>query len=134
MPSWHISALLLLGGSTALLFAGVPVAFSFLAVNLIGAALFLGGAAGLEQIVRNSVVAVANFSLTPIPLFVLMGEILFHTGLALSVIEGIERLIRPGPGGVGGGGGGWRWWRWWRARCSPRPPVRPSRPPPCSAR
>jgi tripartite ATP-independent transporter DctM subunit len=98
MPSWQIGALLLLGGSTVLLFAGVPVAFSFLAVNLIGAALFLGGAAGLEQIMRNSVVAVANFSLTPIPLFVLMGEVLFHTGLALSVIEGIERLIRQVPG------------------------------------
>src|ERR1700741_3281887 len=98
MPSWQIGALLLLGGSTVLLFAGVPVAFSFLAVNIVGAALFLGGAAGLEQIVRNSVVAVANFSLTPIPLFVLMGEILFHTGLALSVIEGIERLIRQVPG------------------------------------
>jgi tripartite ATP-independent transporter DctM subunit len=98
MPSWQIGALLLLGGSTVLLFAGVPVAFSFLAVNLIGAALFLGGGAGLEQIVRNSVVAVANFSLTPIPLFVLMGEVLFHTGLALSVIEGIERLIRQVPG------------------------------------
>jgi len=98
MLSWQIGALLLLGGSTVLLFAGVPVAFSFLAVNIIGAALFLGGAAGLEQIVRNSVVAVANFSLTPIPLFVLMGEILFHTGLALSVIEGIERLIKQVPG------------------------------------
>jgi len=98
MAGWQIGALLLLGGSTVLLFAGVPVAFSFLAVNLIGAALFLGGAAGLEQIVRNSVVAVANFSLTPIPLFVLMGEVLFHTGLALSVIEGIERLIRQVPG------------------------------------
>jgi tripartite ATP-independent transporter DctM subunit len=98
MPSWQIGALLLLGGSTVLLFAGVPVAFSFLAVNIVGAALFLGGAAGLEQIVRNSVVAVANFSLTPIPLFVLMGEILFHTGLALSVIEGIERLIKQVPG------------------------------------
>src|SRR5690242_3690363 len=98
MPSWQIGALLLLGGSTVLLFAGVPVAFSFLAVNIIGAALFLGGAAGLEQIVRNSAVAVANFSLTPIPLFVLMGEVLFHTGLALSVIEGIERLIKQVPG------------------------------------
>jgi len=98
MPSWQLGALLLLGGSTVLLFAGVPVAFSFLAVNLVGAALFLGGAVGIEQIVRNCVVAVANFSLTPIPLFVLMGEVLFHTGLALSVIEGIERLIRQVPG------------------------------------
>jgi tripartite ATP-independent transporter DctM subunit len=98
MMSWQAAALLLLGGSTVLLFMGIPVAFTFLAVNLIGASLYLGGAVGIEQIVRNSVVAVTNFSLTPIPLFVLMGEILFHTGLALKVIEGIERLIRQVPG------------------------------------
>lgn len=96
--SWQAAALLLLGGSTVLLFFGIPVAFAFLAINLIGASLYLGGAVGIDQIVRNSVVAVANFSLTPIPLFVLMGEILFHTGLALKVIEGIERLIRQVPG------------------------------------
>jgi tripartite ATP-independent transporter DctM subunit len=98
MMSWQLAALLLLGGSTVLLFMGVPVAFTFLAVNLIGAALYLGGGFGVEQIVRNSVAAVSNFSLTPIPLFVLMGEVLFHTGLALKVIEGIERLIRQVPG------------------------------------
>ncbi|HKS83915.1 MAG TPA: TRAP transporter large permease subunit [Pseudolabrys sp.] len=96
--SWQSAALLLLGGSTALLFLGIPVAFSFLAINIIGAVLYLGGEPGIEQIVRNSVVAVANFSLTPIPLFVLMGEVLFHTGLALKVIEGIERLIKQVPG------------------------------------
>lgn len=96
--SWQAGAFLLLGGSTVLLFLGIPVAFSFLAINLVGAVLFLGGAPGIEQIVRNSVIAVANFSLTPIPLFVLMGEVLFHTGLALKVIEGIERLIRQVPG------------------------------------
>jgi len=28
--SWHLSALLLLGGSTVLLFIGMPVAFSFI--------------------------------------------------------------------------------------------------------
>ena len=98
MMSWQAGALLLLGGSTVLLFIGMPVAFAFLAINLGGALLYLGGDAGIEQIVRNSVVAVANFALTPIPLFVLMGEILFHTGLAVKVIEGIERLIRQVPG------------------------------------
>jgi tripartite ATP-independent transporter DctM subunit len=96
--SWQAAALLLLGGSTVLLFFGIPVAFAFLAINLGGAILFLGGEAGIEQLVRNSVVAVANFALTPIPLFVLMGEILFHTGLAVKVIDGIERLIRQVPG------------------------------------
>jgi tripartite ATP-independent transporter DctM subunit len=96
--TWQLSALLLLGGSTVLLFLGIPVAFTFIAVNIVGAVLYLGGSVGLEQIVRNSVIAVSNFALTPIPLFVLMGEVLFHTGLALKVIEGIERLIKQVPG------------------------------------
>src|SRR5437868_1314015 len=96
--SWEMAALLLLGGSTVLLFLGMPVALSFVAINIIGAALFLGGDPGLLQVVRNSVVSVMNFSLTPIPLFILMGELLFHTGLALKVIEGVERLIKQVPG------------------------------------
>ena len=54
-----------LGGSTVLLFAGMPVAISFIAINLIGAFLFLGGDAGLHQVARNSVSAALNFSLTP---------------------------------------------------------------------
>jgi tripartite ATP-independent transporter DctM subunit len=96
--SWEAAAWLMLGGSTVLLFLGLPVAFSFLVINLVGAWLFLGGEAGLTQIVRNCVVSVASFSLTPIPLFVLMGEVLFHTGLAVKVIDGVERLIRQVPG------------------------------------
>jgi tripartite ATP-independent transporter DctM subunit len=96
--SWQMASLLLLGGSTILLFIGVPVAFSFVAINLIGAVLFLGGDAGLHQLVRNSSAAVINFSLTPIPLFILMGEVLFHAGLAVKVIDAVERLIRQVPG------------------------------------
>src|SRR5437660_4370172 len=88
----------MLGGSTVLLFLGLPVAFSFLVINLLGAILFLGGEAGLVQLARNSVGSVASFSLTPIPLFILMGELLFHTGLAVKVIDGVERLIRQVPG------------------------------------
>jgi tripartite ATP-independent transporter DctM subunit len=67
-------------------------------INLVGAWLFLGGEAGLTQLARNSVGSVASFSLTPIPLFILMGEVLFHTGLAVKVIDGVERLIREVPG------------------------------------
>jgi tripartite ATP-independent transporter DctM subunit len=96
--SWQFAAWLLLGGSTALLFLGLPVAFAFIAINLAGALLWLGGEPGLVQLTRNSVASVASFSLTPIPLFVLMGEILFHTGLAVKVIDGIERLIHQVPG------------------------------------
>jgi tripartite ATP-independent transporter DctM subunit len=98
VSSWEIAAWFMLGGSTLLLFIGMPVAFTFIAINIVGAWLYMGGQAGLAQLARSSVSSVTAFSLTPIPLFVLMGEILFHTGLALKVIEGVERLIRRVPG------------------------------------
>ena len=96
--SWQFASWLMFGGSTALMLLGLPVAFSFVAINIIGAILFLGGEPGLVQLARNSVDSVASFSLTPIPMFVLMGEVLFHTGLAIKVIEAVERLITKVPG------------------------------------
>ena len=96
--SWQAASWLLLGGSTVLLFLGLPVAFSFLGINIIGAVLFLGGEPGLVQLARNSVDSVKSFSLTPIPMFVLMGEVLFHTGLAVKVLDAVERLITKVPG------------------------------------
>lgn len=98
MTDWVVAAWLMLGGSTLLLFIGIPVALTFITINIVGAWLYMGGEAGLAQLARSSVSSVMAFSLTPIPLFVLMGEVLFHTGLALQVIEGIERLIRRLPG------------------------------------
>jgi tripartite ATP-independent transporter DctM subunit len=95
---WTFGAWFLLGGSIVLLFLGLPVAFTFIAVNLIGAVLWMGGEPGLVQLTRNAVSSVSSFSLTPIPLFVLMGEVLFHTGIAVKVIDGVERVVRDLPG------------------------------------
>ena len=39
--TWQIAAWILLGGSTVLLFLGLPVAFTFLVINLVGAMLWL---------------------------------------------------------------------------------------------
>jgi tripartite ATP-independent transporter DctM subunit len=96
--SWQFAAWLMLGGSTLLLLLGLPVAFTFIAVNIVGALIWLGGDVGVQQLARNSVISIASFSLTPIPLFILMGEVLFHTGIAVKVIDGVERLIAQVPG------------------------------------
>lgn len=95
---WVQAALLLLGGAVGLILIGPPVAFCFLAVNLLGAWLYLGGEAGLQQLARNGVSALSNFSLTPIPFFILMGEVLFHSGVAMRAIDGVDRAIRAVPG------------------------------------
>jgi tripartite ATP-independent transporter DctM subunit len=98
MDGWWDAALLLLGGVTALILAGPPVAFCFLAINLVGAWIYLGGEMGLQQLVRNGITSLANFSLTPIPFFILMGEVLFQSGVALKAIDAVDRAIRAVPG------------------------------------
>jgi tripartite ATP-independent transporter DctM subunit len=98
MMPWGDAALLLFGGLVVAMAFGLPVAFAFLAVNIVGALLFLGGEPGLAQLARNAVQSVTSFSLTPIPFFILMGEVLFHTGLALKAIDAIALLIRRVPG------------------------------------
>jgi len=95
---WSSALFLLLGTLLVLMLTGLPVAFAFLGVNLIGAFVFLGGEIGLDQVVRNTIASVSNFSLAPIPLFLLMGEILFQTGVAFAAINAIDKLITRVPG------------------------------------
>lgn len=95
---WYAALGLMIGLAVLLMMLGVPVALAFLATNLLGAVLFLGGEAGLIQVGRNMVEAVASFQLAPIAAFLLMGEILFQTGLANRAIDAVDRLITRVPG------------------------------------
>ncbi len=96
--TWGTALIFLGGGLGALLVTGIPVALAFFGINLIGAWVFLGGEPGLIQVARNGVSAVVSYTLAPIPLFILMGEVLLHTGLAFRAIDAIERLISRVPG------------------------------------
>lgn len=95
---WAFALVLLLGLLVTVMLSGVPVAFSFLAVNALGAYLFLGGEIGFGQIVRNALQAVLNYSLAPIPLFILIGELMVHSGLAFRALDAIDKLISRVPG------------------------------------
>ncbi len=95
---WIEASFVLFGGLIAVMAVGLPVAFAFLAINIIGAWVFLGGESGMIQFSRNAVQSVTAFALTPIPFFVLMGEILFHSGVAMKAIDAFALLIRRVPG------------------------------------
>src|SRR5262252_2820467 len=71
MP-WLEACLFLFGGLVAVMGLGLPVAFAFLAINVLGAAFFLGGEPGLVQLARNAVQSITSFALTPIPSFALL--------------------------------------------------------------
>ncbi len=96
--SWASVLALMFASKVGLLLTALPVAFVFFIINIVGSYLIFGGFAGLEQMVRNEQLSVAQFSLVPIPFFVLMGEVLFHTGLAMKSIDAVDAVIRRVPG------------------------------------
>ncbi|MDH4174511.1 MAG: TRAP transporter large permease [Betaproteobacteria bacterium] len=96
--AWYEILLVLLGTLVLFMAIGLPVVFAFFATNLIGAYVFMGGENGILQLVRNAVDSVQSFALLPIPLFILMGEIMFHTGVAARAIDAVDKLIARVPG------------------------------------
>lgn len=94
---WYSALLLLLGVLLLALSISLPVALCFMLASIVGAAVFLGGEPGLTQLARNSLVA-TGYTLAPVPLFLMMGSILFHTGLAARAIDAIDKLITRIPG------------------------------------
>ena len=95
---WYAAAALLFGLGVGLMMLGVPVAIAFFAANIIAAVFFMGGASGIEQIINNGFGAMTNFALVPIPMFLLMGELFYHTGLAGRMFNAIDRLMGNLPG------------------------------------
>ena len=97
MP-WYEVTFLMLGMVIGLMAVGLPVAFAFLGANVVGAFIFMGGMIGLEQLVSNATRSISSFLLVPVPLFILMGELFFHTGLATRVFDALDKLFGRLPG------------------------------------
>ncbi len=95
---WYWALMLLLGGAVGLLIIGLPVAFAFFTANILGAFIFLRGEIGLSLMPIEYALSITKFTLVPVALFILMGEILFQTGVAFRSINAIDRLIARVPG------------------------------------
>ncbi len=105
---WATTLLVIFGALLVLMAIGVPIAFSFLAVNVVGAYFYWNGTAGLGQLVMSVYDSVTSFALLPVPLFVLMGELMFRSGIAGRLMDVLDSWIGRLPGrlsvmAVGGG-------------------------------
>ena len=103
---WYWVLALLLGSILFLMFVGVPVGFSFVIVCTV-AAFFIYGrfgsfdanvTASIEQLTDNAFANMAIFAIVPIPMFLLMGELFFQTGLAGRMFNAIDKLMGRVPG------------------------------------
>jgi len=95
---WLHSLSILLGTLLVLLALGLPVAFAFLLLNVVGFLMFMGGIHALPQLVLSMYDSVSGFVFAPVPLFIFMGEIMFHSGLASRSMDALEMWIGRLPG------------------------------------
>lgn len=99
--SWYWLLAALLGAILVLMFVGIPVGIAFLIVCTVTAFLIYGRfgsfdgnlEAAVFQLTDNAFSNMANFAIVPIPMFLLMGELFFHTGLARRMFNAIEQLM-----------------------------------------
>jgi len=74
----------------------MPVAFAFLLVTFLGGLAFVG-LSSPETYIRGMFSSLTNFTLIPVPLFILMGEVLFNCGIAAKIIDGVDQWLGSVP-------------------------------------
>src|SRR5690554_6594517 len=105
---WYETFALILGGTLALLGVGMPVGFALAAVTLLGILFTQGWGSPFMQYVASVKSSLSAFTLLPVPLFVLMGEILWHSQIAGRALNALDMMLGRLPGrlsllAIGGG-------------------------------
>ena len=100
MEWWLISGILL-ASFVVLLLTGMPVAFAFLLINVVGVVVFWGGNVGLRLLILSMWDSVSTFVLMPVVMFILMGEVMFRSGIAPHMIDAVDKWIGRMPGRLG---------------------------------
>ncbi len=95
---WWLFLILFFAGLLFLLAIGLPVAFSFMLINVIVVMLIMGTHAGPYQMIMNMFQSLTLFTLAPVPLFIMLGEVLFHSGMALRALDVLSKLLGRLPG------------------------------------
>lgn len=90
---WYTALAIMIALILILMGIGMPVAFAFFATNIVAIFLFMGGAAGVKQMVANFGDAVSIYALTPLPLFLIMGSLFFRSGLGDNVFHAVDLCI-----------------------------------------
>ncbi|NYT36877.1 TRAP transporter large permease subunit [Allopusillimonas soli] len=92
--------LAMFGALLAALLIGIPVAFSLMAVG-IGAITILGGGVDALGLVAPTLwSSVTSFTLTAVPLFILMGAIISASGMGARLYGALATLMHGVPGGL----------------------------------
>ena len=92
--------ILVFGTLVLLLSTGLPVAICFLILSIIGATIYWGGFTGLQQLIITMWESI-HFAYLPVAMFILLGEILFRSGMAIQAIDTVDKWMGRLPGRLG---------------------------------
>ena len=95
---WQVAVLIVFSSLIVLMMTGMPIAICFMFINIIGAVLVLGYPAGLDYIIQSMWSSLATFTIAPVPLFVIVGELMFHSGLGGDVVKIVDQWLGRLPG------------------------------------
>lgn len=95
---WWVFIIIFFAAFLCLLAIGLPVAFAFMLVNLVFVTILMGTNAGPHQMIMNMFDSISIFTIAPVPLFILLGEILFHSGIALRAMDVLSKILGRLPG------------------------------------
>jgi len=70
-------------------------------VNVVGVFVLWGGVTGLRQLILSIFQSVTIFTLLPVPLFILMGEVMFHSGMGVNLLDTLDKWMGRLPGRLG---------------------------------
>ena len=90
----------------AALLTSLPVAFAMAIVGFAGFALVVSPLAAMSLITVDLYDTFANYTLIVIPLFVLMGQVSFHSGISRSLFSTAYHVAGAAAGRTGDGHGG----------------------------
>jgi tripartite ATP-independent transporter DctM subunit len=98
---WYAELILLFLAILFFFSTGLPVAFAFGILNILGLLFLAGGTSMLNLLSMSAYGSIVHFSLTAIPLFILMGEILHLSGSVTHSFTAIRQWLRRLPGNLG---------------------------------
>lgn len=96
--SWQLILIIFFGALFIALLSGMALPAAFALISTVGAWIFWGGIKGLPQMSLTLLSSVKSWSLLPIPLFILMGEILFQTGIMKKALDVVDMWLGKLPG------------------------------------
>jgi tripartite ATP-independent transporter DctM subunit len=90
---WWAYLTIILAVLTLLFLSGLPIAFSFTLFNFIAVYFWMGGSDSFALLTVSAFSSIVSFPLVAVPLFILMGELLFRSGVVAIVLDAVSKWV-----------------------------------------